>query len=207
MCRTCRLPAKSRFLGYMTNNGKTGDIAPYTKETYDTGIPERQARESASESNEEMRLVYTENKDRDETCTAELLKPDYKDYYYSHVNDGLTKLVFPNEAEKIAYGYESSKFQGLLMICLAACAWGKCRAGDLREADFGEGTDENPGGLEMFVNGKEVKSLANIGSGAFLLVGEDGDGHWEPSSNGDYEIGVRAKRPNSYVRISAIVLY
>jgi hypothetical protein len=209
ICRTGRLPAKSRYLGYMTNNGKTGDIAPYTQEAYDTGISEGTAKSTASETNDEMRLVFAADaRERDRKCTTQVLKPDYKDFYYSHANDGLTKLVFPNEAEKKAYRYDSSSFKGLLMIFFAACDWGKCPANDLRETDVwkGDGQDENAGSLEMFVNGKEVVSLANVGSGAFLLVGEHGV-YWTASSNGDYEIGARAKRPDSVVRLSAVVLY
>ena len=199
ICRTGRLPAQSRFLGYMTNNGKAGGVAPVNKEEYDTGISERLAKQTASESNEEMRLVFTEDgKERDARCT-ELLKPDYKDFYYSHANDGLTKLVFPNEAEKKAYRYDTSNFKGLLIIFISSCDWGKCQAGDLREDALEKGE------LEMFVNGKVVKSFVNVG-GAQMLVGEEGV-FWEASSNGDYEIGVRAKKPESYFRLSGVILY
>jgi len=225
ICRTGRLPAKSRFLGIMTNDDtKTGDVAPFTKETYETGISESQAKMSTSESNEETRLVYTEDaRERDKKCTDYVLKPDYKDFYYSHANDGLTKMIFPNEAEKVAYRYDenasANRYQGMLVMFLTACDWGKCQKGDLRETDLGEErVDEEGnavGGLELFVNGEAVTRLAKVGSGGYLLVGEnennnngkDGRWSWSTSSNGNYEIGVHAKRANSFVRISAFVLY
>jgi len=208
-CRTSRLPSKSRYLGYMTNNGKTGDVAPYQNETYETGIPEGEAKATASASNEEMRLAYATNpKERDPQCTDYVLKPDYRDFYFSHTDDGLTKLVFPNEAEKRAYGYNSSKLKGVLVMFLALCEWGKCDGKEMRESSVGpvKDDDEKSGQVDMFVNGEKVKYLASLGGHASVLVGKKGP-YWDADSNGDYEIGVRVKRPDSFIRISAFVVY
>jgi hypothetical protein len=109
-------------------------------------------------------------------------------------------LTFPNEAEKAAYRYSQSEFKGLIAVFFTGCDWGKCKAGDMKEAQFEEGK------FEMTVNGKPVKSLVNFGYGCFFPKGDEGL-YWQPSSNDDYEIAVLVKEPGSYVKISSLVLY
>jgi predicted DNA-binding ribbon-helix-helix protein len=199
ICRTARLPAKSRFLGYMTNNGKTGDIAVLGNETYDTGIELTEAKETAKESNKEMRLVYEDDpRARNRNCVTALVKPDYKDFYFTHSSDSWMKLAFPNKAEKAAYAYDRSRFKGLLALHLVVCDWGNCKAEDMREDGLEKGE------LEINVNGQAVKSVDNI-NGLIVLKGKQGM-YWEPRPDGDYEIAVRVKVPDSYFRISAIIL-
>jgi hypothetical protein len=65
----------------MTNNGKTGDIAPFTKEEYETGISKVEAETTASDSNEEMRLTYANENQRNPDCTDYLLTPDRKYFF------------------------------------------------------------------------------------------------------------------------------
>ena len=204
ICRTARTPSQTRYLGHMTNNGKTGGIAALGNETYETGIQFELALETAKESNEEMRLVYVEKQDvRDRNCMNQIQSPDYKDFFMAHANEGWVKMTFPNPAEKDAYGYDPSKFKGLLAIVMRGCAWGKCRKEDIRAGDGASVIEE--GTLEITVNGKNVTSFYEL-AGILALVGEQGM-YWEPNQNGDYEVAVRVKQEKSHFTISALILY
>jgi hypothetical protein len=197
ICHTGKTPAQTRYLGYLMNNGKVGNIAPFGEETYETGIFSDEA--NKEDANGVMRLTYTKNKER-VVCPV-VVKPDYKDFFYSHQKDGWVKLTFPNEAEKVAYRYSQSQFKGLLAFCFVVCDWGKCNEKDLRPNHLAEGK------FEMTVNGKPVKSLVKFdGKACYILKGDKGL-YWEPSSNIDYEIAVLPKEPDSYLRLSSIVLY
>jgi hypothetical protein len=197
ICHTGRTPAQTRYLGYLTNNGKLGNIAPFGEEKYETGIFLGQA--NKEDANGVMRLAYTTYRER-EVCPV-VVKPDYKDFFYSHQRDGWVKLTFPNEAEKVAYRYSQSQFKGLLLVCFVACDWGKCPQGDIRAEHLPQGK------FEMTVNGKPVKSMVHVdGKGCYVLKGDEGV-YWQPSSNSDYEIAVLPKESDGYLRISSIVLY
>jgi hypothetical protein len=198
ICRTARTPAQARYLGYATNSEKTGSFAPVGRETYDTGIERIDA--TLSDANGVMRLVIDHSsKERMYGCPV-VVKPDYKDYFYGHTKDGLLKLTFPNEAEKAAYRFGESEYKGLIVMYFLPCDWGKCPPGFLQDTNY------EAGSFEMTVNGKTVKSMYPYGSGAIILVGDDGY-YWKPSENGDYEISFHVKDPQSYVKVSALVLY
>jgi hypothetical protein len=199
ICRTARTPAQARYLGYVTNSGKVGSFAPVGNETYDTGIERPAADES--DANGVMRLVYDHNaKERMYGCPV-VVKPDYKDYFYAHTRDGLVKMMtFPNNAEKAAYRFGQSEYKGLIVLHFTVCDWGKCPADMMRYTNY------EAGSFEVTVNGKSVKSMFDYGSGAIILEGDDGY-YWKPSGNGDYEISFHVKDPESYLTISAVVLY
>lgn len=196
ICHTGRLPSQTRYLGYLMNNGKVGGPMPLGEETFETGIEENQALKEDAKG--VVRLTYKNDKDH-EKCPV-LLKPDYKDYFFTHAKDGWSKLTFPNEAEKKAYRYNQAEFKGMIAIILSGCDWGKCAVGDLKGGKFAEGM------FEMTVNGKAVTSLSTFGFGAQFLKGDQGL-FWEPSSNGDYEIGINVKQPGGFVKISSLILY
>jgi hypothetical protein len=198
LCKTAVLPALSRYLGYTTNTDKVGNFAVLGTETYDTGMVLDKA-VKADAMNGIMGLVYEPGGRERQQCEV-VLKPDYKDFFYAHHNHGLVKLPTPNEAEKAAYGYDPAKFKGFLVIWLGACEWGQCKPGDLQAGEFAEGK------FELTVNGKPVKELLSIGYGALALKGEEGL-YWQPSSNGDFELGFEVKEPNSFVRLSSVTIY
>ena len=207
--RTGLLPARSRYLGHMTDIDKQGDIALLGNETYDTGIEFKEAVATASETNQEMRLVYTnDNKNRNWECREQQLKPDYKDFWLAHYNDGLVKFpTFPNAKEKNAYDYKAnkSKIKGLLCISPTSCPWGKCQKGDLRLIDKEGNSALDKGTLAMTVNGQAVKSVLQL-DGILALVGEHGM-YWKPRKNGTYDITVHVKEEGAVFRISSAVLY
>jgi hypothetical protein len=64
----------------------------------------------------------------------------------------------------------------------------------------GNKEDEDAGKVDMSVNGKKVQFLADMGGSAFLVVGKDGH-YWEANSNGEYELEIRVKEPDSYIRL------
>jgi hypothetical protein len=199
ICKTGRLPAVSRYLGYTTNNtSKVGNFAPLGMEQYETGISLSEAKKPGATTGE-MLLVYEPGGKNRQSCEVQL-KPDYKDVFYSHYDHGLVKLTLLNEMERIAYSYDPSKFEGVIFLFFGLCDWGNCHDGELDEEDFEKGE------FEMMVNDKPVKSIVSYGQDAFVLKGDDGF-YWEPSANNDYEIGVRVRERHSYVRISSLVVY
>jgi hypothetical protein len=197
VCRTARLPAQSRYLGYMTNTNHVGSIAPVGEETYDLGTSKEEA--DSTDAGGVMRLVYN-LKDGDHEVCPVVVKPDYKDVFYAAQKDGLVKLTFPNEAERRAYRFDQSEYKGLIGIILGGCDWGKCKAGELQKKHFEEGL------FEVTVNGKPVKSLVDFSFDCIFLKGDDGF-YWKPSANGDYEIGIEVKEPGGFLRLSSVVLY
>ena len=209
ICRTARLPARSRYLGYVTNtNDQIGEIAALGNETYDVGIEKGIAIETAKEENEYMRLVWEKSakrRDRNPNCLEQILKPDYKDFFFAHYKEGWIKYpTFPNEKEINAYEYDPTKHNGLLAIALKACDWGKCANEDLR-IDHG-GSAIEVGKLEMTVNDKPVKEFFDL-NGIHALLGEDGAARWEPNANGQYEIALKVKEEGMWFKISSVVLF
>jgi hypothetical protein len=197
ICRTARVPAQSRYLGYVTNTNHVGSYAPVGEETYDLGTSKQEA--DITDAEGVMRLVYN-LKDGDHEVCPVLVKPDYKDFFLALQMDGLVKLTFPNEAERKAYRFDQSKYKGLIGIFLGNCDWGKCKPGEMEMKHFEKGL------WEVTVNGKPVKSLVNFGFNCIILKGDDGI-YWKPSANGDYEIGIKVKEPLGFLRLSSVVLY
>lgn len=197
LCHTARLPSRTRYLGYLFNNGKVGDVAPYGNETYETGIFKDEA--DKTEAYGEMRLAYTIYKERQAGCNS-VLAPDYGDYFYAHQKDDWAKLAFPNDAEKAAYRYHQSNYRGLLAVSFKGCAWGKCPDGQIQQGGFDEGQ------FEMKVNGKKVVKIFKFSGDVSFLLHKDGL-YFTPSSNDDYEISIRVKKPGGYLKISSFILY
>jgi hypothetical protein len=196
ICRTAKLPAQSRYLGYTTNTDKVGDISIVGSETYDVGTPTTDARKAIT-SDGSMVLVYEKN-DR-EKCDV-LLAPDYKDFFYTNKAYGLSKLSIPNEKEREAYGYDPSQYKGLIVLVSVTCDWGKCEKGELRPEDFAEGK------YEVSVNGKPVTELLSAGFEAWILKGEDGL-YWQPDSSGTFEVGFLVKEDTGFIKLSSIIVY
>jgi hypothetical protein len=198
ICRTGRVPAQSRYLGYVTNTNHVGSFAPVGKETYDLGISLKEA--DSTDAGGVMRLVYNVNDNDHEVGCPVVVKPDYKDVFYAPQKDGLVKLTIPNEAERKAYRFDQSEYKGLIGIFLGGCSWGKCKEGEMEMKHFDEGL------WEVTVNGKPVKSLVEFSFSCIFLKGDDGI-YWKPSAKGDYEIGFEVKTPGGFLRLSSVVIY
>jgi hypothetical protein len=193
ICKTGRTPSQTRYLGYLTETDKVGGPVPLGKETYDVGLSKLQADSLPADG--KFRLVYDPRVDCHVTVA-----PDYKDFFYAHGRDGWVSITLPNNDEKEAYRYDPSTFKGVLVLFFTACDWGKCPKGNFGPADFEAGT------IELEVNGKRVTSLPDIGNGGNILKGEDGL-YWKQNADGVYDIRARVNDPDSYIRLSAIVLY
>jgi hypothetical protein len=195
LCRTARTPSRTRYLGYPTESDKVGGPMPSGEEKYDVGLSKVQA--DSSPANGKFRLVYDPG-ERDDCHVT--VAPDYKDFFYANGKDGWVSMTVPNNAEKEAYRYDPSVFKGAIVLFWKGCDWGVCADGNLGPAAFEEGT------IELEVNGKRVTSLPDIGNGGYILKGEDGF-HWKKNADGVYDIRARVNDLDSYLRLSAIVLY
>jgi len=200
-CRTARLPAQSRYLGYTTNTPQVGGISVLGNETYDVGtVLDEVDNDPFTLTNQTMLLVYENAEGERKPCEVPL-KPDYKDYFYSHNRQGRTKLIIPNDKEREAYKYNDAHFQGVLVLFFVSCDWGRCKKGELRPEHHVEGK------FEVSVNGKVATALLSLGSEAWVLQGAGGSLHWEPGHNGSFEVSFLAIEKDGYLRISSIVLY
>lgn len=71
ICHTGRLPAMSRFLGYVTNSEKKFGIAPHKQEKYDVGI-NYQDDALKTDANGVMRLAYDPSDKNRQDCQVPL---------------------------------------------------------------------------------------------------------------------------------------
>lgn len=198
-CRTGRLPAQSRYLGYTTNTDKVGNIAMLGFEEYDTGMSVVEAAKTETPINGSMILVYQPGTDRS-PCNA-ILMPDYKDFFYANDVHGKVALAsFPNEKERRAYDYDQLHYKGLIVIVFVQCDWGQCPPGDVRPEMYAEGK------FEMTVNGNRVTEVMSIGHDAWIVKGENGF-YWKAKSDGTYDMTFWVKEVDGYIRLSSVILY
>lgn len=199
LCHTARLPSETRYKGYLVNDiTKVGGPVPAGKETYDTGAP----MDMNLPMDGTLKLVYKRDQ-RDYSCPV-TVSPDFKDFFFAHQKDDWAKIVVPNEAEKVAYEYNSSDFQGLIGIAFLTCPWNRCPEGFV-----GTKRDFDQGKFEITVNGVAVTSLMLFHDlGTYFLKGADNGfqfKHREGSE--DYEIAIRILEEGSHVEISSFILY
>lgn len=213
ICHTARVPSQTRFKGYLTNQpDKTGEQVVFGKETYFTGIEEKiyhaQNQDLATDgltdksSSRDMQLVWVKHKEREENCGDVIVKPDYHDYFMAEEAEGWTNIEFPNAAERKAYGYDENKddYKGILILVPRFCGFGKCEKGFLSYNEF------NDGKWSMRVNGRNVQRLTRIGHDAILVEHRMGI-FFEPNDDGIYRLEFKVNEPESFVKISAMVLY
>lgn len=189
-CHTAKLPAEIRHLGILTESNQTG----FT--TYYKGIGQKEADANVS-SNEFMRLVYNEDERGDCPVTTIM---DYKDYFYLHAREESKKLILPNDAELKAYGSDKNQLHGLIMTCFPECPWGKCPAGSVSGRDY-----FNEGKFSIAVNGVLAANLTKLHE-CDVLTNPDGF-LWKPNEDGRFEIKVRVLEPDSFIRISAFIIW
>ncbi len=200
LCRTGRLPALSRYLGYTTNTDKIGDIAVVGSEEYDTGISILDAGRADVVKDGYMILVRPINDKGHFPACDVLLSPDSKDVFYAHQLHGVVKLSIPNEREKQAYGYDPFQYKGLIVLVFHHCLDGKCNDYEVRPEDYSEDK------FEVTVNGKRVTELVSIGLDVVILKGEDSF-YWEADSFGIFELGFLVKKERGDLMVSSIILY
>jgi len=196
MCHTARIPSQTRYLGYLTNTDKVGGPVPFGKETYEVGVEEKQALPNS----DMMQLVWTDGNMHQDDCPV-TVNVDHKDSFMS-VGDGWKSLVFPNEAERRAYNYDSEKFEGIVVISFTSCEWGRCEEGYVGPKDF-EGDDKK---WDMKINGIPVTNFLDINHDAFVAKNKDGV-NFPPSPDGDYKLEIKLNDPANHVKISSFIVY
>lgn len=210
ICHTARVPSQTRFFGHLTNQPEmSGEQVVFGKETYFTGIEEKEYHEMNKALPTEdltkprdMQLVWVKDKEREQTCGDVLAKPDYHDYFMTEEYEGWTTIEFPNKAEQDAYGYHQRKdeYKGILVIIPRFCGFGKCEEGFLGVNEYNEGK------WRMKVNGRSVTAMTKIGHEAILLEHSDGI-RFDPNGEGVYRLEFRVNEHESFIKISAFVLY
>jgi len=197
LCRTGRTPSQTRYLGYAANSDRVGGPTIPGSEEYDTCVPVDKAAKTSLQQGGALVLACGSDH---EVCEGAIVKPDYKDFFYTHSKFGWASLSIPNDKEREAYGYDPSLVKGFVLLSFSTCDWGRCSPGDLKPEDLALGK------FEMKVNGKAVTEIVNLGAEVIVLKGGDGFS-WKPNDNGVFELAVRVKEDNGYVRISSIILY
>jgi len=199
LCHTARLPSESRYKGYLVNDiTKVGGPVPVGKETYATGVP---MDENNMEYDGKLKLVFRPDQ-RKSDCPV-TVSPDYKDFFYGHQKDDWAKIVVPNEAEKVAYEYKASEFQGLIGIAFLTCPWNRCPQGFV-----GTKRDFDQSKFEITVNGVAVTSLMLFHDlGTYFLKSSDGFQFKYREGSEDYEIAIRILEEGSHVEVSSFILY
>jgi hypothetical protein len=206
VCHTARIPAQTRFFGYLTNTEMAGQQAVFGNETYFTGISDKAFHEQneglTDPTPHDIQLVWTMRNERQEGCGEELAKPDYHDFFMAEDPEGWTTLTFPNPSEQAAYGFheKKDKYRGMLIIVPRFCGFGQCEQGFLGHNEY------NSGKWTIKVNGKTVTALTLIGHEAVLLEHEDGI-IFDPNADGIYKLELKVNEPEHFIKISAFILY
>lgn len=201
ICHTALLPAQTRYLGILMETDKVG-----TKD-FEKGISEQQAmQEKASDEEKDkrqMRLAF-ETSVRQPECPVDL-KWDYKDFFYTHQDDGWTSMTVPNKAELDYYNKESEfKPEGIILLCFMKCDWGKCPEGELQFDELLQGK------MKLTVNGVAVTKFNKVSECGLLQHG-DGDYHFKPNNEGQFEFRALVEiaeegKVGNYARITSIVV-
>lgn len=194
ICHTARLPAESRYLGILTESAQTGVTTYYKGQA----LHDAKNIETDGDRNAPMPLVYDESER--EKCDVELTR-DYKDFFFLSNRMGWRSLTVPNQAEIQAYGRESTRQLGILLVCLTSCPWQKCPNGNLAMKEVMNGE------VKFEVNGQGVAGFSKLDD-CFALRGKNGH-FWKPNDDGQFVVNANIPSDTSelsYMRISSIVV-
>jgi hypothetical protein len=193
-CRTALLPAESRYKGIMFDKHEDGS---YLYDNYEFGVKREDANKRNATGKSTMQLTY------DEKVNCPILSAiDYKDYYLVTENDGESTLTIPNKAEQKVYLEGStSGLQGLIMLSLTKCDWGKCPEGDMKEDQV------NGGNITLTVNDEKVVEMVPFEKGNSALLLRHKEGYfWKTNDRGQYDLTARVLVPGGYFRIASVIL-
>jgi len=210
ICHTARVPSNTRFRGIMQSQlDKTGEQVVFGQETYYTGMEDKVYEQNNKDNPQRdakqphpMQLVWKEDGERETRCGNEIAKPDYHDFFETMEEEGWTEIEFPHHAEQDAYGYHVNreKYKGMIIMVPRFCGFGDCEKGFLQPRDYADGK------WSMKVNGKAVTALTLIGQEAVLVEHADGI-FFEPNGSGMYYMEFKVNEPESFIKISAFILY
>jgi hypothetical protein len=123
-----------------------------------------------------------------------------KDYFYLHTREEWKKLILPNNAELKAYGSNKNELQGLILMCFPECPWGRCPKGSVSGR---ENFDARK--FSIVVNGVAVTNLTKLHT-CDILTNPNGF-LWEANEDEKFEIKTRVLEPESFIRISAFIIW
>ena len=190
-CHTARVPAQSRFLGYVLNQERYDDWFSYKK-----GITFKNLQLNPRP---EITLAY-QPRDREFKKHCNLtLSIDSKDFFLANDRyEGYQKIVIPNDAELNAYDFHQTS--GIIAMCASACSF-ECAGSPLLSVDHIK-TDK----ASMKVNGQPVSTVEKFDN-CFLLRTESGQLHWTPNQQKKYEIEVEVKAKGKHFEFTSIIIW
>jgi hypothetical protein len=195
LCHTARLPAEIRHLGYLTETDKIGFLScdkGYKLVDYD------QQRIKGGK----MELIQEGMQDDPRQQCSLSVQQDYKDYFYTHEEEGWKWMVVPNDAEMQVYVDSDFKFAGYVMICFRYCDWNNCDSlvENILAREYRQGKGE------IHINGVPVVDFTDTTHNCYWPNHTDGF-VWEPDENGRFNFTARAVAPNNYMRISSFIVW
>jgi hypothetical protein len=183
------LPAETRYKGILFDKEEDGSY-----ENYEFGAKQDDAKKRNITDKSTMQLTYEGKVD----CPI-LSAIDYKDYFFATHNDGESTMTIPNKAEQKAYLYGTDGLEGLILVSLGKCNWGRCPPGDMREDQV------NGGNITLRVNSVMVQEMTLINADVLLLHHKECY-YWKTNKHGQYELTARVHVPKGYLQITSIIL-
>jgi hypothetical protein len=194
ICKTTLLPAQTRYLGFLTENGQEGDTTDYD---HGEDVVVIKRNETQSEGIHHMPLVYEAN--MRQSCSLELNR-DFKDYYIVTQAFGWTSLSFPNEKEIEEYAANDFHPQGIVVLCFFKCDWGRCPRGEVS-------VDTYNVDWRIELNGQPITTLTKLDQ-CFVVKSTNGYFHTQ-NQDGRYDLRILIDPGETmfrYARITSIII-
>lgn len=190
-CHTARLPAQTRYLGYVFNKERNDDWHVSFKKGQTFGNLNNDPRK-------ELIVAYSP---RERHGCEVSLHIDSRDFFFATAAYGDYQTVtLPNTAEFKVYGPHQP--EGYIAMCLAACTHEDCNGQKLlRATDIDKGEH-----VLVQVNGAEVMETTRLDD-CFLLRQKSGGYKWDQNKEGRYEVGIKVLTEQRYFRISSFILW
>jgi len=236
-CHTALLPSQARYDGIVTGSGNK----KLYFEKFDAGKNKIDILDSHDGGNipigsylQPQPLPLSFDAKSRPSCDA-LILIDHKDFFLVPGGVGWVSAVIPNNAEIESYApmagvqlamlenrvsektFKNSadnylKHEGVIVICLTLCDWGKCPkdffdfTGFFKEQDS-NGTNVGVGELfSMEVDGIPVMHTRQLGNCHFLRR-EDNSLNWGPGNEkGQYEIKFKLDKKDQHLHISSLIV-
>lgn len=212
-CHTALLPSQARYDGIVTGSGNK----KLYFENFDTGKNKIDILDSRDGGNisigsysqpQPLQLSF-DAKSRP-SCDA-LLLIDHKDFFLVPGGVGWVSAVVPNNAEIESYAPRAGvDIEGILILCLRLCEWGRCSSDFFDFTGFYKEKDSNGTNVgdyfQMEVDGISVLHTRQLGNCHFLRT-EDNRLNWGPGNEkGQYEIKFKLDKKDQHLHISSLIV-
>eukprot|EP00977_Amphora_coffeiformis_P003267 scaffold609_cov170-Amphora_coffeaeformis.AAC.21 len=189
-CHTARLPAQTRYKGYVFDKTREDNWHTYKK-----GVSQGSIHNTPEK---EMRVTYAPREKHN--CSIPL-HIDSRDFFFATPTfHDFQTAALPNIMEFKMYGQH--KPQGLVAMCASSCTHHNCVGYKLLTAtDINEKQD-----VFVQVNGEDVAEATRFDD-CFLLKRESGSYYWDASPEGRYTVGINVRHPKKYFRISSFIVW